>query len=120
MLTLLITVAAILSACAACAAALYPGACKKVERHHTAHPDYGSQPFEGWRATYHTLERARIRTALVVFGSYLVGMITLIVYQAMGAGDVDLTVPRILTGLFTVALLVIGLRSIIHNDRVWR
>lgn len=119
MLALLIISAFILCVCAVCAAILYPRMCKKLEDHRKTRPDYSSQPelFDDWLELYHALDRKRTHTALFVIASYLLGMIILIAFD-MGSGDIDKTIPRVLIILFSVALIVIGLRSAIYNDRV--
>ena len=118
---LLLTVALIAAAVSIFVSITYPFRCSALEKHlRTTRPDY-KEDKEGltvWQQTRWALEKVRMRTGLAGIIVYAVGMASILPLSSM----VPKTGPEhqfVLALMLTISLslLVVGLRSVFHNNR---
>ncbi|MBS1991452.1 MAG: hypothetical protein JSS83_13100 [Cyanobacteria bacterium SZAS LIN-3] len=104
----------------------YPTLCSALERHLASpRPDYreDKEGFSAWQQCRWALDKTRTRCALLGLGAYAVGMISLIPamqFLKTAPGFFGFPAETELFGLMLVItgnVLVIGLRSTIHNGR---
>jgi hypothetical protein len=121
LLTILFLLATVAAIVGAIAGIIYPFTCKALEKHLDSTVPKNAEDEQGNTAWYKkrwALDKTRTRTALSVLGAYAVGMFSLIPVQSMlkTAGSSS-NAPIFVMLVLTAALLTVGLRSTIHNDR---
>jgi len=121
LLTVLFSLATIAAIVGAIAGLVYPFKCRALELHlDSTVPEYAEDK-EGHSAWYQKrwrLDKTRARTGLYALGAYAVGMFSLIPVQSMlkTAGSTS-NAPLIVMLVLSAGLLIVGLRSVIHNGR---
>jgi hypothetical protein len=118
----LCTLATIAAVVATISGVSYQFRCAALEKHlRGERPDYRTEAeaFVVWRNKRWALDKLRLRFGLAVIISYAVGMAALIPMQSMlKAAETPSNIPSILIGLLSLGMLAVGLRSIVHNDRL--
>ena len=121
-IAILYTLAALAAVVGAIAGILYPFTCKALENHlGTTIPDFKEDEagFGAWYKKRWALDKKRKNIGLPALGAYAVGMFSLIVAQALTKAPAMVGYPLVAMLVLTAALLVIGLRSTIHNSRIF-
>jgi len=118
---LLLTVALIAAAVSIYVSISYLFRCSALEKHlRTTRPDYKEDKagMTAWQQTRWALERKRVRVGLIGIVDYAVGMAVILPLSSM----VPKTGPEhqfifALLIIVSIGLLVVGLRSVFHNNR---
>jgi len=118
---LLLTVALIAAAVSIYVSVSYLFRCSALEKHlGTTRPDFKADQagMTAWQQTRWTLERKRVRVGLIGILDYAVGMAVILPLGLM----VPKTGPEhqfifALLIVVSIGLLVVGLRSVFHNNR---
>jgi hypothetical protein len=120
--TTLLALACIPTLAGVLAGLLYPGTCKAKEEYEAVEAPSRKEDetaYNIWRETHRILEHKRICTAMVVLGSYLLSMICLIPAQEIAeAGSTEATLVTALMAAISAPMLIITIRSLMHNDRL--
>lgn len=140
LINLLLVLSFLASAIGAAAAALYLPACSRLEDHlkserpsvHAENEDPAgnktgsdwqmptlSEAFIVWRNKRWRLDGTRTRIALIGLVAYALGMFSTIPLKTMLDNAHESSImPMFSTGVLTLCILVVSIRSLIHNDRV--
>lgn len=120
--TTLYTLATIAAVVATIAGVTYQFRCAALEKHlRGERPDHRTEAeaFVVWRNKRWALDKLRLRFGLAGIISYAVGMAALIPLQLLlKAAETPSYIPNILIGLLWLGMLAVGLRSMVHNDRL--
>ncbi len=120
LVTVLLSLATLAAIVGAFAGLLYPSRCKALEKHlDSSTPDYAEDKdgHGAWYKKRWSLESKRTRTGLWVICAYAVGMASLVPVQAILKTTGLDNFPMVLMIVLSVALALVGLRSMIHNSR---